>query len=312
MKAGCVVGRRAVDDRQRASWAVVTLTLREAARPRWSLAAGSLAASLGLHAVALAALAVSLDRWTSVPHRAQFAGESRTWSVEAHWTPPPQAAVPVAVHAASEPVIVQPAEAQVADRIYRFAPTDSTSRGPAPELKSAVEERMVLPDAEAPRPAPASDGEAAQRTRRVRQSALEQTSAADEPTVEVARDVEPPRRTMPELPPPPAHGLVSIPSAASPRDAGAGTREAPRFVNNRPPAYPETARQRRWQGTVYLRIRLDAVGTVVGVEVARSSGYPVLDAEAVNAVRQWRAEPARRDGRPVASEELLPVRFELP
>jgi protein TonB len=117
---------------------------------------------------------------------------------------------------------------------------------------------------------------------------------------------------MPELPPPPAHGLVSIPSAASPRDAGAGTREAPRFVNNRPPAYPETARHRRWQGTVYLRIRLDAVGTVVGVEVARSSGYPVLDAEAVNAVRQWRAEPARRDGQPVASEELLPVRFELP
>ena len=255
------------------------------------------AASLGLHLVTLAAMAVSLDRWQAVPPRASFAGQSQTWSVEAQWTPPPLAASTVTLRSVSEPVIVQPAEAQVADRSYRFAPSDASLVSERPEAAGEV--------AEVRREASANG---------VQKLApkLERRQTVDESLADVVRDVELERRAQPVPSPPPASGLASVPALASLSETGAGTREAPRFFNNRPPAYPETARQRRWQGTVFLRISLDDAGNVVRVEVARSSGYALLDAEAVSAVRQWKAEPARRDGQPIATEELLPVRFELP
>lgn len=180
---------------------------------------------------------------------------------------------------ASEPVVVQPAEAQVADRTYRFAPSDLSS--------SVVSGSMVTQDAAELVPAPTLGVEPAQReSRPVRPRADDDSFVKDVDGAPVARDVEPPPRVN-SMPPSLVVQRISVPSSASSREAGAGTREAPRFINNRPPAYPETARQRRWQGTVYLRIRLDEAGQVVQVEVARSSGYPVLDAEAANAVRQW-------------------------
>lgn len=85
----------------------------------------------------------------------------------------------------------------------------------------------------------------------------------------------------------------------------------PDLSQNAPPIYPALAIQRGWQGTVLLRFSINEVGSVTKVEVARSSGYPILDAAAVNAVRRWHAKPARHDGEPVATVEVLPVQFKL-
>jgi protein TonB len=86
---------------------------------------------------------------------------------------------------------------------------------------------------------------------------------------------------------------------------------APDFTGNLPPRYPEQARSLRREGVVRLRLRVDEDGRVTSVDVVRSSGYPILDAAAVSAVRTWQGRPAMRDGRPVATSWDLPVRFKL-
>ena len=78
-----------------------------------------------------------------------------------------------------------------------------------------------------------------------------------------------------------------------------------------PPNYPAIAIQRRWEGTVLLRIWIHETGRVTDVEIARTSGYPVLDGAAATAVRPWNCIPASRGGLPAATVELLPVRFKL-
>jgi periplasmic protein TonB len=78
------------------------------------------------------------------------------------------------------------------------------------------------------------------------------------------------------------------------------------------PRYPESARRRGIEGTVLLKMRITAQGRVEDVQVVRSAGYPELDESAIEAVRRWRFEPARRNGEPVAEDAvLLPVVFQL-
>jgi len=47
------------------------------------------------------------------------------------------------------------------------------------------------------------------------------------------------------------------------------------------------------------------------VELKRTSGYPTLDAAALEAVPGWEFEPARIGSRGVDSEIEVPVRFQL-
>jgi protein TonB len=103
---------------------------------------------------------------------------------------------------------------------------------------------------------------------------------------------------------------ASTPSPAAPR-VERGVRTGPSFAGNAPPHYPEVARRNRWEGQVLLRLSISAEGRVTSITVARSSGYELLDAAAASAVRSWRAAPAMLDGEPVATEEVLPVRFRL-
>ena len=98
-------------------------------------------------------------------------------------------------------------------------------------------------------------------------------------------------------------------TAVSVSPAVAGLEQGPDFAGNPPPEFPELARQNGWYGTVLLRLWIDETGRVTDVRVEKSSGYGVLDAAAVNAVKRWRGRPARHNARPVATEELLPVVF---
>jgi protein TonB len=91
--------------------------------------------------------------------------------------------------------------------------------------------------------------------------------------------------------------------------AGIEAKQPPTFFNNPPPRYPELAKQRGWEGDVLLRLMIDETGKVTEVTVERTSGYKILDAAAVNAIRLWRAEPSRRFGRAVKTVEYLPVQF---
>jgi periplasmic protein TonB len=77
------------------------------------------------------------------------------------------------------------------------------------------------------------------------------------------------------------------------------------------PRYPESARRQGAEGTTLLKIYVGDQGTVEDVLVARSAGHQDLDLAAMEAVKQWRFEPARQGQRPVAVWVMLPVRFAL-
>lgn len=77
------------------------------------------------------------------------------------------------------------------------------------------------------------------------------------------------------------------------------------------PKYPESARRQGITGTSLLLFEVLANGTVGAVQVERSAGHPDMDQAALEAVKKWRFEPARRGNQPVAVWLRMPVRFVL-
>jgi TonB family protein len=106
-----------------------------------------------------------------------------------------------------------------------------------------------------------------------------------------------------------------VPASAPPAAADeiyrvGGEVTRPVKVHSPAPVYTEIARRARVQGLVVIQAVIDRDGNVVSAEVLR--GLPMgLDQAALDAVRQWRYEPATLRGRPVAVTFTLTVRFEL-
>jgi protein TonB len=91
-----------------------------------------------------------------------------------------------------------------------------------------------------------------------------------------------------------------------PPRVGGDIRE-PRRTHYVAPAYPEIARQGRIGALVILDCVLDPQGRIASVQVLR--GHPLFDGSAVDAVRQWRYEPTRLNGVPIAVQLTVTVRF---
>lgn len=92
---------------------------------------------------------------------------------------------------------------------------------------------------------------------------------------------------------------------------GASGESTPEALGLERPDYPALAVRRGYEGTVLLRIEILADGAVGRVEVARPSGFPVLDRAALEKARTWRLTPATVAGMAVRSEVEIRVRFEL-
>lgn len=103
-----------------------------------------------------------------------------------------------------------------------------------------------------------------------------------------------------------------IAKAESDRGGRPGVAAQPDYGLNPKPPYPMLARRLGAQGVVLLRVQVREDGTVETVELARSSGFSVLDDSAARTVREsWRFVPARIDGVPIASWVEVPIRFVL-
>jgi TonB family protein len=76
------------------------------------------------------------------------------------------------------------------------------------------------------------------------------------------------------------------------------------------PAYSEEARKAKFQGHVVLSVDVDASGQVTGVKTNRSLGLG-LDQKAIDAVKQWKFLPGRKDGNAVATQVEVEVSFAL-
>jgi protein TonB len=83
------------------------------------------------------------------------------------------------------------------------------------------------------------------------------------------------------------------------------------YLKNPAPAYPAAAQRRGLQGTVLLRVHVQANGSADVVDVQQSSGHRLLDEAAVEAVRHWSFVPALRGKAPQAGWARVPVEFRL-
>jgi TonB family protein len=108
-------------------------------------------------------------------------------------------------------------------------------------------------------------------------------------------------------------GPGDSPAAENP-EAGAGF-EPPVLTNPEVPVrYPPDVYRARTEGTVVLRLFVDATGTLIGdsTQIAEGSGIPALDSAALAAVPLMRFAPARQEGVPVGAAFLQPVHFRHP
>jgi len=94
-----------------------------------------------------------------------------------------------------------------------------------------------------------------------------------------------------------------------PADAQAAGERPARIAATMPPAYPAAAKKQGISGNVVLLVDVDAQGKPTHVAIERSSPAGVFDAAALDAVRQWRFEPALRQGQPVAGRVRVPLDF---
>jgi len=85
---------------------------------------------------------------------------------------------------------------------------------------------------------------------------------------------------------------------------------APRAIYAPDPEFSEEARKAKYQGSVVLSAIIGPDGRPRNLRVMRSLGMG-LDEKATEAVSQWRFEPARKDGQPVAVEVNIEVAFRL-
>jgi protein TonB len=107
-----------------------------------------------------------------------------------------------------------------------------------------------------------------------------------------------------------------VPGGEAEPGAPAVASETPVFwkmkpVETRPPIYPPRCLRMGIEGTVRVRVLVGENGRPQEVTIGKSSGESALDESAMEAVRQWRFEPARRNGKPVRAWAIIPVEFKL-
>jgi len=134
--------------------------------------------------------------------------------------------------------------------------------------------------------------------------------------------VPPPEFTVRTVTPPPvaAQPPIANPappvSVAAPSKAAGETRDSylGRLLAqlNRFKQYPRAARQARIEGVVMLHFVMNADGKVESFEIAKSSGRPVLDAEALALIQRAQPLPALPADFPTRTlDAVVPVEFSL-
>ena len=186
------------------------------------------------------------------------------------------------------------------------APTPLPSAPPPalkpPEPKPEAEAKPKPKSAPKPKPKPASKPPA------VREPAPPEVKAA--PVPEPAPAISSAAPVQPASPPAAATAPPASAVSAPPVKTGVYI-PAEYAATNVKPAYPAMSKRYGEQGTVVLRVLVNADGTAGQVEIRTSSGYPLLDESARTAVQRWRFHPATSDGKPVADWFLIPIPFKL-
>ncbi len=84
----------------------------------------------------------------------------------------------------------------------------------------------------------------------------------------------------------------------------------PHLVHNVNPEFSDEARHKKIEGVVTLTLVVDTNGQPTDIQVVSPLGHG-LDEKAVEAVKQWRFQPAMKDGNPVVQKINAEVNFHL-
>jgi protein TonB len=262
----------------------------------------TLLVSLGLHLSALVAAILLLPSELPVADGPEQTPEVELVMVEhkGDLQPPVTSSQPPAEarpEAKSTKAQQPPARAQVEPKpeTLEAAAKPAMAPDPAPDLDTPVHD-----DGPPAKPTPAA---APAKT-------SEPTSKPEPPVQEAAAETQP-------VPPGAQQALtVTLSGTDSPSEARAwGNRVIPAkadaVFHNRPPEYPPEAVMNGEQGTVVLIIHVSPAGSTASIDVARSSGYVLLDRAAQEAVMRWRFLPAVKDGQAVASDMRMEFVFDF-
>ena len=189
----------------------------------------------------------------------------------------------------------------------------SVQRPPSPAKVVAVAAPVVLKNV-APPPVPKHEEKA---------PAAEIRKPEPEPIILAANTPKAPRPVdldsvvpvkMPAAMQDPA-GVTQIPLPATSQSAPKLAAPVPEvrtggsLIKKVNPVYPPLAKTAGIQGIVELQVHIAPDGTVD--KVRRMSGQPMLASAAIDAVKQWRYDPAKLNGKPVEMETTVRLNFDL-
>jgi TonB family protein len=83
----------------------------------------------------------------------------------------------------------------------------------------------------------------------------------------------------------------------------------PKVIDKVTPTYPAEAKEKQIQGEVVVKAKISETGVVTSAEAI--SGPELLQQAAVDAVKQWRFDPAVKDGKPIAVNSDIEIKFRL-
>ena len=128
------------------------------------------------------------------------------------------------------------------------------------------------------------------------------------------------RPTAAAAPRPPREGSAKEPANQAPEAVTPPTKgqlvtlgpddKAPKRVSGRPPSYPPVARKMRQQGRVVAEFIVTEEGIPIDIRIVESAS-PVLDKAVLDAIIDWRYEPAEKDGVKVRVQMRFRQKFSL-
>lgn len=178
---------------------------------------------------------------------------------------------------------------------------------PAPEVVPIIKQQPVVKPVIKPKETPVKPIERpAPVVERITETTPDQPKF-EASTQPAAPPLEAPQAAAPSKPAPAP--------AAPPKHEVEEKEEPPKFgvayLNNPAPEYPRLSQRAGEEGRVLLRVLVSAEGHPESVEIFKSSGYERLDKAALNAVKQWRFEPARKGGKALSAFVNVPLSFSL-
>lgn len=86
--------------------------------------------------------------------------------------------------------------------------------------------------------------------------------------------------------------------------------ENPVPVKTPPPRYPDSLKREGISGVVAVVIVIDEKGGIINSSIAKSS-HTEFERPALEAVRNWKFKPAKKDGNAVKVRVTIPLRFNV-